>query len=419
MFQKKYFRSKKYSILIPSLCALGMLTACTQSHEPIEETKFKETEITINAGGSGSSQNTTAPDEKSTMADTAAAETSAVSHNDTSPASNTADMAARFGEHCISEQTFEVELSEYSGKVYFVPFSPSNSEDFHMQIIQDDNILTYIPAYVPANLSGESFTSLDAVSFYDINFDGNTDILLIETYGSTTFAAVYYGYNAYGADDEKYFVVQEELSDNLTRQASPLSVSQIRTLLSAGKRNGEFSDYKEAYQAVAGLWNLDRDGDIQFSLIYVDDDDIPELSAGLNGYYTSLYTYDNGRVYTLMEQWPYGVMGNAGYEYSPRKNSIRNDNADYAGAILHTTYMTVTDRHTLDIVAQITFYNFDDSNGNGMPDEDEMGSMGMYGVSYLNGVEATDEQCAAYDVGGYEFITGTMTFDSLLSALNR
>lgn len=419
MFQKKYFRFKKYSILILSLCALAMLTACTQSHKPIEETKPKETEITISVDGSGSSQNTTAPEEKRTTADTAAAETSPSPHNDTSSASNTADMAARFGEHCISEQTFEVELSEYSGKVYFVPFSPSYDEDFHMQIIQDNNVLASIPAYLPANLSGEGFTSLDAVSFYDINFDGNTDILLIETYGSTTFAAVYYGYDANGADYEKYFVVQEELSDNLTRQASPLSVAQIRILLSSGKRNGEFSDYKEAYQAVAGLWNLARGSEIQFSLIYVDDDDIPELSAGLNGYYTSLYTYDNGRVYTLMDEWPYGAMGNAGYEYSPRKNSIRNDNADYAGAILYTTYMTVTDRHTLDTVAQITFYNFDDSNGNGMPDEDEMGSMGMYGVSYLNGVEATDEQCAAYDVGGYEFITGTMTFDSLLSTLNR
>lgn len=418
MHPRKYSRSKKYSILFLSLCTAQILAACTQNHKQTEETQTQETQFTINIAGADSSQSSSLPEEKNNPDSHTAAQPSPSSQDDTAPTSKAADMTARFGEYCIADQTFEVEFSQYNGNVYFVPFSPSDSEDFHMQIIQNDKVLTDVPAYVPADLSGESFTSLDAVSFYDINFDGNTDILLIETYGTTTFAAVYYGYNADWADNQKYFVAQEELSHNLTLQASPLSVSQIRALLSSGKRNGEFSDYKEAYRAVAELWNLARSSEIQFSLIYVDEDDIPELTAGLNGYYTSLYTYHNGKVYALMDQWSYGAMGNAGYEYSPRKNSIRNNNADYAGAILYTTYMTVTDDHSLSTTAEIAFYNFDDANGNGMPDEEEMSSMGMYGVSYLNGAEATAEQCAAYDVGGYEFITETMTLDSLLSALN-
>ncbi|MCI8664704.1 MAG: hypothetical protein HFG69_15920 [Hungatella sp.] len=423
MLQRKYSLTKKYSVLFLSICTAAILGACTPKHPKLEEIETKGTQPAVTASTSGPSQNNGDSDKKSSK-DIPTAETpdpipAPDSKTPAAPAEETPDLAARFGEHCIAGQTFEVDLSEYGGKVYFVPFSPSEGQGFHMQIIQDDKVLTDIPGYVPDKLSGEPFTSLDAVSFYDVNFDGNTDIMLIETYGSTSFAAVYYGFDADAEDYGRNFTIQEQLSDNITQQVPPLSVSQIRILLSGGKRNGEFSDYKEAYRAVARLWKLaESDDDILCSLIYVDEDDIPELAVGLNGYYTSLYTYNGGKVYTIMDHWSYGVMGNAGYEYSPRKNSIRNTNTDYAGAILYTTYLSVTPSHSLDTIAQIVFYNFDDVNKNGIPDEDEMGSMGMYGVSYLNGVEATNEQCAAYDAGGYEFIGGTMSLEALMSSLD-
>lgn len=38
------------------------------------------------------------------------------------------DIRKRFGDHCIAEQTFEVELSEYPGKVWVVPFCPHRQE---------------------------------------------------------------------------------------------------------------------------------------------------------------------------------------------------------------------------------------------------------------------------------------------------
>ncbi len=104
------------------------------------------------------------------------------------------EIKKQFGENCISDQTFEVELSEFQGKVYFVPFLPSSQDgEFSMQIIQDGEVLEEIRAYVPERLKEESFKSLDAVSFYDVNYDGNTDLVLIETYGNFMFTAVYYG----------------------------------------------------------------------------------------------------------------------------------------------------------------------------------------------------------------------------------
>lgn len=172
--------------------------------------------------------------------------------------------------------------------------------------------------------------------------------------------------------------------------------------------------YQTAYIEMAT--ELD-DGKCKFNLIYFDNDDIPELVVGADGYYISLYTYSNGEIYTLMDHWGYGAMGNSGYEYVPEKNSLRNYNSDYAGAIRYTTYMAISENHSMDTTTQIETFNFDDVNGNGMPDEDESESIGNYSKSYIDGKEISDEDIESYNVGEYEFISVSMTLDELKSAL--
>ncbi len=328
------------------------------------------------------------------------------------------EMKKLFGENCISGQTFEVELSAYNGKVYFVPYAPyDDGEDFGIEIIKDGEVLTKIRTYVPDELADEKFSSIDAVSFYDINYDGNTDIVLIETYGDTSFAAVYYGFGENSYDYEKYFDIQEKLSEAISSQVETLTIPEIRAFLADGKKNGEFSDYQEAYRAVSKLCGIESSGEEEYNLIYFDDDDIPELVAGVEGYYISLYTYKDGTAYTLMNRWAYGAMGNAGYEYCPKGNSLRNYNADYAGAIMYTTYMSVGNQKVMDVVAQIETLNFDDVNRNGVPDENESDSIGYYSVSYIDGREVSDEECTSYDVGEYEPIAANMSLEELWSKL--
>lgn len=335
-------------------------------------------------------------------------------------APGTGNGQEEFGENCIADQTFKVELSQYEGKVYFVPFAPSqDNPDFHIQLIQGGKVLAEIPQYIPESLAGETFSSLDAVSFYDINYDGTTDILLIETYGSTSFAAVYYGERS--EYYEKNFFPQVTLSENITRQIQPqpLTVSEIRSFLSFGKKNGDFSNYQEAYRAISRLCTMEDENakDLKFNLIYFDDDEIPELVTGVNGYYMSLYTFQDKTAYRLMDDWGYGAMGNAGYEYSPRNNSLRNYNSDYAGAIVYTTYMTIGSQHSLETTAQIETFNFDDVNGNGMPDEEEYDSLGNYSVSYLGDTEITNEEWDAYEAGEYVFIETVMSLEELMAEL--
>lgn len=325
-------------------------------------------------------------------------------------------MKEMFGKNCISEQTFEVDLSEYGGEVHFVPFAPSGEkQELYMQIIQDGKVLEELETYIPSALTGEKFSSLDAVSFYDVNYDGGTDIVLIETYGSTSFVAVYYGFPDDAEEYERHFSLQEELSETISEKVEQLTISEIRNFLKDGRTNGKFDSYQEAYEAVSRLSTLESSAEIEYNLVYFDGDDVPELVTGLCGYYTSLYTYRDGTVYTLMDRWPYGAMGNHGYEYVPGKNNLRNYNTDFAGAILYTTYWAISKQHSMDIDVQIVTYNFDDANGNGQPDENEECD---YSVSYINGVEVSAEECDSYNVGEYEELEVGMSLEELRSKLS-
>lgn len=334
-----------------------------------------------------------------------------------------AELKAKFGENCITEQTFEVELSEYSGKVYFVALAPSaENPEFSMKIIQDGETLTNIRTYTPEELADTAFTSLDAVSFYDVNYDSYTDIVTIVTHGDSTFAAVYYGFDAEQTEYGNYFVSQEWLSNHITDSLSVITIPEIRNLLADGKKNGSFIDYREAFTTVSNLYELEHNGDVTYNLIHVDNDNIPELVAGVNGYYISLYTYHDGTVYTLMNDWGYGAMGNAGYEYAPKENNLRNYNTDHAGAILYTTYMAIgkedSGKYVLDTTAQIKTVNFDDVNENGVLDENEFGSLGMYGVNYLDGKEISYDEIPSFDAEHYEYIEPEISLEELKKSLN-
>lgn len=263
---------------------------------------------------------------------------------------------------------------------------------------------------VPANKSSETKTT-----------ESSTEISVSETETETVASSESKTENP---SEESYTetVVSSEIK---TEPSIENSVSETETAVPT-ETKAELSDessvsenenksYQSAY--IQKATELD-DGKCRFNLIYFDDDDIPELVAGEDGYYTSLYTYSDGEIYTLMEHWVYGAMGNAGYEYVPKKNSLRNYNSDYAGAIRYTTYMAISESHSMDIVAQIETFNFDDVNENGIPDEAESESIGKYKKSYIDGTEISEEEAEKYNAGKYEFISVSMTLEELETALS-
>ena len=418
-------------------CVSGALTACGQ--EPGAEDQVVEV-IPIELGGNLSEDNAggtagasaTAEDGMTDASDTMSpaadleeegdnipesdgqiAETGQSGGVETAPRELDA-MQELFGADCISEQTFEVQLSEYEQKVYFVPFAPSSENpQFQIQLIQNGQVLAKLGEYVPEGLEGEKFRSLDAVAFADVNFDGDTDILLLETYGDTRFAAVYCGerdeWEGWEGGVRVSFLVQDELSESLSDRVNPLTVSEIFSFLTDGKKNGEFSGYQEAYEAVSQVYDLVSEN-MEYNLIYFDEDDIPELAVGHDGYWVSLFTYDEGRVYCLMNHWAYGAGGNHGYDYVPGKNSLRNYDADMGDNVFYTTYMAVSGQHTMELVAEIKYENY-------LDDVNEI--TGEHCIIYVNGVEVTEDEDIDYDVGDYEPIRTILSRKELLEMLER
>lgn len=411
------------AILLFLLYATGMLSSCGREQAPgmsgenaVSEAGESVGERETSGAEDGSSVSTEPASDAEGMDEAGATLNSEPTPEPSAKPTPELDaMQKLFGTECISAQTFEVEMSQYEGKVWFVPYAPTPEEpELRMQIWQDGEVLNKLYPYVPEALEGEKFVSLDAVSFWDVNYDGNADIVLLETYGDTMFAAVY----CYDGGRGRFYP-DGYLSEHLTALVSPLTIPEIRSFLTGDKKNGEFSSWQEAYETVSRIYDLGgEEGRRKYDLIYFDEDDIPELVADVPGYWMSLYTYHEGSVYLLMDGWGYGAWGVGGYEYAPGKNSLRVFDADYAGAIVYTTYATVGPEHSMETVVTVKTLYFGDLNGDGYPDEEDEYE-DYEPVSYIDGIEVSQEEWDAYEMGDYEYIESRLTLEDLEELLEK
>lgn len=174
-----------------------------------------------------------------------------------------------------------------------------------------------------------------------------------------------------------------------------------------------------AYLETAAALQADADGTaLSYALINFDGDDTPELVVS-HGSAVSLYTYAGGRVYTLMDAWGFGAGGNAGYEYVPGGNVMRNFNSDFVGAVRYETYYRIGEKHRFEPYYDQELYTtlFEDKNGNQVPDSDE--PVDENTVHYYYGTnELSAEDYASMQIpGNYEFLTAALTFAELQAAL--
>ena len=181
--------------------------------------------------------------------------------------------------------------------------------------------------------------------------------------------------------------------------------------------NSELTDYKMAY--AQKIQELAVDDTMLFSLIYLTGSDIPELVVEHSGYDVSVFAWVDGKIITLMDQWPYGAGGNTGYEYLPGKNIIRNYDMDHAGAVIYESYFTVNDDYeVVELLDEgLSIWYFRDANGDGMIDEDEYCDEPIY---YYGDSEISEEEYASYQVrGDYEVICGEMSTEEILAQLDE
>lgn len=137
-----------------------------------------------------------------------------------------------------------------------------------------------------------------------------------------------------------------------------------------GENSEPEADWLVMFRDIAKMESSEN-SEYKYALVYVDEDDIPELVVDYPDYYVSLYKFIDGTAKPVMDKWPYGVMGNIGYEYAPQKNCISNLNLDYAGLIEYVSYCSIHKNNSVESDFYEKILNFDDLDGDEIPSPGE------------------------------------------------
>lgn len=235
------------------------------------------------------------------------------------------------------------------------------------------------------------------------------------------------------AGEQKETIVVEEETDS-EELVDNSEVAEAETGVTAedeaeDEKQPDGDNYASAYLSVVEQFQLDNMCNeseyckLGYDLIYFNEDDIPELVTGLNGYYVNLYTYKDGSVEQIIDQWGYGAGGNHGYDYLERQSIIYNINSDMAGAEQYETYMkwdSITNeiKDMNDQYLMMRFYY--DVNGDGNTDWSDIDEGGYTETpTYLYGdKEVTEEEYKSHRVEGeFKTIYGEMTYDEIVQKL--
>lgn len=90
-------------------------------------------------------------------------------------------------------------------------------------------------------------------------------------------------------------------------------------------RTKEFFDQNRevlVYEDVVKAYEKEY-GSLKYGLVYVTEDDVPELLVNLQDYWISLYTSVDGNLYAIMEQAAYGTWGRT-YTYREKEGLINS-----------------------------------------------------------------------------------------------
>lgn len=234
----------------------------------------------------------------------------------------------------IKEQTFDVELKPW-GKITFVSYAPNTvgnaTTDVSFSILRDGEKIYSLPAMREANLLAacEYFDSVAAVSFPDYNGDGYSDVIAILNYSyvqgpdaGTGFTEV----RVYEGQRQEQFTLNREASDTLTAMEGEKTISGVLEFLKEqGAENGADKNNKIAQEPWRQAYidylknDCDTGANDGYNLIYIDNDDIPELvEYGVDCATGSRITgYSDGKVYV-------NQLRRLGFSYIEKQNLLCN-----------------------------------------------------------------------------------------------
>ena len=178
--------------------------------------------------------------------------------------------------------------------------------------------------------------------------------------------------------------------------------------------------YAEAYLEAVNAFNDEYDNadKTTYGLVDFDGKGAPELVIAMPGF-ISMYTYADGKTYTLIDGWGLGVGGVGGYDYIPGGNVLRSFESDFAGAVRYESYYHIDEKYRFEPLYEKALYTalFDDKNRNQTPDEDEPIDENTKHLYYGESELSPEDYASMQIEGDYQELTAEMSFDELKKAL--
>ena len=265
--------SKKLTAPLLCMALCGILTACGHK-EPSHALSPEQTE----------SQSTEAEPEIRIDTQEGSQSEQSSEHPIGSTAAPADSAQGEAGYLLIKDQTFDVTL-EPLGSVTFASYKPDSLQnplaDVMFEITKEGTNVCLLDGVYEDNIrSNETFNKVEAVSFPDYNSDGFNDIIIICSYSPASGPKTGTGYpevRIYSGKADGSFTLERSLSENANSALAEKTVQSVLGFLGAGKGRPSVSasGWQQAY---TGLLQSQDSGQWQgYNLIYINDDDIPEL----------------------------------------------------------------------------------------------------------------------------------------------
>lgn len=238
------------------------------------------------------------------------------------------DSGARAG--LIKDQTFQVSLIPL-GDVTFASYGPDPAKnplgDVVFRLEKDGQVIDTLEGVYGDNIrSNEIFNHVEAVSFPDYNSDGYSDIISICSYSPASGPEAGTGYSEariYRGSADGSFVLEKDLSDAANSAVAEKTVKSILGFLGVGRGNtvSKGPEWKQAY--IDYIMQLDGEQWQGYNLIYIDNDDIPELVKIGNSEAVgcSIASYAEGKVQESQ-------LSRLGFSYIERENLLCNSDGN-------------------------------------------------------------------------------------------
>lgn len=259
----------KKAVAAGILCC-ALLTACGQKSDPEVTAEDRKT-------GSDIQIELESADSSKSLAEE--------SGSDSSESSPDSAEGGDTDERLIRDQTFDVDLNPL-GEITFVSYAPDTREnplaDVEFALVRAGKEIAVLEGVYEDNIrTNEVFQQVEAVSFKDYNSDGFQDIIVICSYSPSSGPDVGAGYSEtriYRGTAEGVFVYERGLSGVTTEALAIQTIQSVLGFLGVDRKPAAAEQtWQQAYMDYLAAQEPEQWSG--FSLIWLNDDDIPELVA--------------------------------------------------------------------------------------------------------------------------------------------